>query len=143
MTKRGECSIMDLMGGGDLKNTKNRIFIAHNLLKLRRLGIFENRLAVFEAARLIKGCSRNSREANSLFAAWALCRYAQGSGRMETLEAFEYVYRRKGLTSAGDVSARVVKYAMLRHQDPRTVYRRMGEIERTYEKILEAIKKDC
>ena len=126
-----------------MKNTRNRISIAKDLLKLRRLGIFENRLAVFDAARLIKGCSRNSRDANSLFAAWALCRYAQGSGKMEALEAFEYVYRCKGLTSAGDISARVVKYAMLRHQDPRTVYRRMGEIERVYEKILEATKKDC
>lgn len=126
-----------------MKNTKNRISIAQDLLKLRRLGIYENRLAVFDAARLIKGCSRNTREASSLFAAWALCRYARGAGKIEGLEAFEYVYRRKGLTSAGDISARVVKYAMLRHQDPRTVYRRIEEIERVYEKILEATKKDC
>ena len=134
---------MILMGGGDVKNTKNRIFIAYNLTKLRRLGIFENRLSVFDAARLIKGCSRNSREANALFAAWALCRYAQGSGRLEALEAFEYVYRRNALLAAGDVSARVIRYSMLKHQDPRTVYRYIGEIERTYEKILVLIKKDC
>ena len=127
------------IGGEKMRKNRQRRELSRIFERYFRLGLHKSRADVFCVCRRIEGACGSLSAAKDVFAVWELCRMLKLENRVEELETFEKIYLNNIKRCDNDISNRVITYAEHNFCDPRTVYRRLAYIEKTYYKIRNSI----
>ncbi len=106
--------------------------------KYARLCPDSERISYFDLCKRVRGSLGNDRDALKILSVYDTLKLLEALGNTDAADAVRevYFYADGKTPRKNEISYRVRRFAMSRHMDERTVWRRLGEAKALYIKIL-------
>ncbi len=106
--------------------------------KYARLCPDSERISYFDLCKRVRGSLGNDRDALKILSVYDTLKLLEALGNNDAADAVRevYFYANGKAPRKNEISYRVRRFAMSRHMDERTVWRRLGEAKSLYIKIL-------
>ena len=106
--------------------------------KYARLDSESGSISYFDLCKRIRGSLGNDRDALKILSVYDTLKLLEALGNNDAADAVRevYFYANGKAPRKNEISYRVRRFAMSRHLDERTVWRRLGEAKALYIKIL-------